>query len=85
MSSIKEIVELIDHTISDVMVPKNVRAALEEAKNIILDESKELRLRVSAAVYAIERVSDEPNIMPHTRTEIWNILSALESLGEKHE
>ncbi len=82
MSSIDEVIEMIDNVIADVMVPKNVKAALEEAKKVIKDESKDISLRVSSAVYLIEKVSDEPNLMPHTRMDIWNILSALESLGE---
>lgn len=83
MDSINEVVKMIENVTKDMLVPKNVRTALEEAKKIIEDESKDITLRVSSAVYLIERVSDEPNLMAHTRMNIWNILSALESLGEK--
>jgi uncharacterized protein (UPF0147 family) len=79
MVSVDDVITLMDKVINDTMVPRNVRSAVAEAKKII-QQKGDLSVRVSKAVYEIEKVSDEPNMMPHTRTDLWNILSALEAL-----
>ena len=74
-----EIIELIDNVSADTSVPKNIRRALSEAKER-LKGVDELSTRVSVAVYAIEAVSEDINMPMHARTQIWAILSALESM-----
>lgn len=76
---VAEIIELIDNVGGDTSVPKNIRRALSEAKDR-LKGSEELSTRVSVAVYAIEAVSEDINMPMHARTQIWAILSALESI-----
>lgn len=76
---VSEIIELIDNVSSDTSVPKNIRRALAEAKEK-LKGGGELSTRISSAVYCIEAVSEDINMPMHARTQIWAILSALESL-----
>lgn len=76
---VAEIIELIDNVGGDTSVPKNIRRALSEAKER-LKGADELSTRVSVAVYAIEAVSEDINMPMHARTQIWAILSALESI-----
>jgi uncharacterized protein (UPF0147 family) len=76
---ITEIVEMIDALLEDFSVPRNVRRALEEAKNRLLGAG-ELSVRASAAVYIIEPVSEDVNLPAHARTQLWAILSALEGI-----
>lgn len=79
MVSVQEIVGLIDGVATDTTVPKNIRRALEEAKARLTSQD-ELTLKVSSAIYSIESVSEDVNMPSHARMQIWNILSALESL-----
>ncbi|MGB9719371.1 MAG: UPF0147 family protein [Candidatus Anstonellales archaeon] len=74
-----EIIEMIDSLLQDFSVPRNVRRALEEAKNR-LRGSEELGVRISAAVYTVEAVSDDVNLPAHARAQLWAILSALEGI-----
>lgn len=76
---VAEVIEMIDNVGGDTSVPKNIRRALSEAKER-LKGADELSTRVSAAVYAIEAVSEDINMPMHARTQIWAILSALESI-----
>ena len=76
---VAEVIELIDMVGEDTSVPKNIRRALSEAKER-LKGADELSTKVSAAVYAIEAVSEDINMPMHARTQIWTILSALESI-----
>lgn len=76
---VSEVIELIDTVAEDTSVPKNIRRALAEAKDRLRGPD-ELSTRVSAAVYSIEAVSEDINMPMHARTQIWTILSALESI-----
>jgi len=79
MANVAEVVELIDGVISDSSVPKNIRKALSEAKDKLMSE-EELTVKVSSAIYSIESVSEDVNMPPHARMQIWSVMSALESM-----
>lgn len=80
--NVAEVIGLIDTVGEDTSVPKNIRRALSEAKER-LRGTDELSTRVSAAIYAIESISEDINMPMHARTQIWAILSALESIKTK--
>ena len=79
MNELDEIIEMIDAVLEDTSVPKNVRKALEEAKNVIKGDQP-LDVKISSAVYSIQTVTDDPNLLMHSRMQLWNILSALEAV-----
>lgn len=76
---IKHIHEMMEEVLADSTVPKNIRRAISEAKERLEGED-ELVVKISAATYLIESVSDDINMPPHARTQIWAIMSALESV-----
>ena len=82
--NVAEIVGLMDMVTEDTSVPKNIRRAISEAKER-LKGSEELSTRVGAAIYAIEAVSEDINMPMHARTQIWTILSALESTRPRNK
>ncbi len=61
-------------------VPSNVGEMLEEAADKLEDEEEELSVRVNTAGSILDRISNDPNIKQHTRTEIWNLASEVENL-----
>lgn len=63
----------------DTAIPKNIRKALTDSYDR-LQSAEEANVKVSAAIYLIESVSDDINMPPHARTQIWAIVGALESL-----
>ena len=65
----------------DDSVPSNVSEMLVEASEILENEEKDLSVRVNSASSVLDRVSNDPNIKQHTRTEIWNLASKTESLS----
>ena len=76
---IKEIVDLMDMLVEDTSVPKNIRKAVSEARDHLRTPG-EMSTRCSSAVYSLEAVSEDINMPMHARTQIWTILSALESV-----
>ena len=80
--SIGDVLDLIDDVLNDTTLPKNVRKALEEAKKA-LNESQDISVKVMKAIYLIDEVIEDPNLMPHTRMQLWNVMSALEAVKVK--
>jgi len=74
----KEISEMLSSLVNDSTIPKNIRKALSDAK-VRLDSDEEANVKISAAVYLIESITEDINMPPHARTQIWAIMSALES------
>jgi len=88
MPNKEEILELIkqanmqmDMLISDTSVPKNVRSAVNEAKNKPNEEG-DFTVRASSAIYNLDSVSNDINLPPQARTVIWGVLSVLESIKD---
>ncbi len=76
---VNEVIDMIESMIEDSSVPRNVKKALEEAK-LSLKESKDINVAVMKAVYSIEKITDDQNIPSHVRMDLWNVISALESI-----
>lgn len=81
---IAEVAELMDAVIEDTSVPRNIRKAVEEAKQKIVSEGKK-GVELTSAMYILDDISNDINMPSHTRTEIWNIISALEAIREKNK
>ena len=76
--------QLMDQIINDRSVPRNIKNAVSEAKQNFNDEKLgDLEVRISAAVSILDEITNDPNMPIYTRTQIWNIVSLLESLRAK--
>ena len=81
MEKVKDVLDLMDEVINDNGVPRNIRKTVEDAKKKV--EEKADVTNLSMAIYLLDDVSNDINMPPHTRTEIWTIISELEALKEK--
>lgn len=81
MASLDSVVQQMKNLAEDDSVPSNVSEMLVEASEILENEEKDLSVRVNSASSVLDRVSNDPNIKQHTRTEIWNLASKTESLS----
>lgn len=78
-SKLQNVVDLIESLVSDTSVPKNIRKTLGDARQRLL-ANEDVNVRLSAAIYLIETISDDINMPPHARTQVWAIMSALETV-----
>ena len=74
------VIPLIQQVANDRTVPRNIRSRCEESINILQDQNQEDGIKVNRVISAMDEVSNDPNIPMYTRTQIWNIVSILESL-----
>ncbi|VVC71638.1 Uncharacterised protein [uncultured archaeon] len=78
---IKQVISLMEFILNDTSIPKNVRKAVGDAREK-LNAKDDLIVRTSGAIYALDEVSNDINMPAHARTQIWTIVSALESIRE---
>ena len=76
---LKSIIETMSELLEDNTVPRNVKNKIEKIIEY-LKEDTEISLRLNKALNLLDEISDDNNIQPYTRTQIWNIASVLESL-----
>ncbi len=80
-TDINAIADLMGSVLEDNQVPRNIRGAVDEAKRAILSATDDVAL--SRAIYLLDDVSNDINLPSHSRTDLWTIISELESLKEK--
>jgi uncharacterized protein len=78
------VIDLMEGVIEDTSVPRNIRKAVEDAKQK-LEGEKDSGVSVTSAMYLLEDISNDINMPSHTRTEIWQIISELETIREKNK
>jgi len=77
------VVELMQGIAEDNSVPRNIRAAIAEAREKL--ENGDIDVGTTSAVYVLDDISNDINMPSHTRTEIWQLISELEAVREKHK
>lgn len=80
--AINRVNQILQHIMEDTSVPRNIRRAAEESKDILAKEDEEPTIRASNVISILDEISNDPNIPIHARTLIWNVLSELESIRE---
>ena len=77
--SIESIEPALNELKEDAAVPKNVKLKIEKVIGI-LKKNSEVTIKVSKALNELEEVADDVNLESYTRTQVWNVISALEKI-----
>lgn len=82
MDKLANVIDAINEVLEDNTLPKNVK---EKLNNILthLKNNSELSLKLDKALHDLESISEDSNIQTYTRTQLWNIVSMLESGNSK--
>lgn len=78
MSTLDEIQELLNNLCGDRTISKNVREALEDIREDLKTDG-DVNVKIDAALQKVEGLSLDPNLSSHSRTQLWNLTSLLES------
>jgi uncharacterized protein (UPF0147 family) len=60
--------------------PKNIKEKIQNIIAILQSTEDEVSIKKSKAIEILEQISNENNIQPFLRTQIWNVVSILETL-----
>ena len=63
----------------DRTVPRNIREKVEASIRALQNTKEGVKMSVNTAISNLDEVSNDPNIPMYTRTQIWNIVTALEA------
>ncbi|RME55105.1 hypothetical protein D6777_01605 [Candidatus Woesearchaeota archaeon] len=75
-----ELIESLEMIEQDLGIPKNVKCKIRNAILALQDTSIELSVKANKALQELDEISDDPNIPPYVRPQIWNIVSLLAGL-----
>ncbi|MEK6861465.1 MAG: UPF0147 family protein [Nanoarchaeota archaeon] len=80
MANVQEIISILSLIEEDNTVPKNIRTKIKSAM-VILEEpnGQSLDVKFDKIIQDLDDLSNDPNLPPYTRTQIWNVVSTLES------
>ncbi len=76
---IRDVVELLEQIHNDSSVPKNIGTRIRNAINTLEEEGKPSAVKSDKAIEELDFMSDDSNMPTYTRTQIWHIVSLLES------
>ena len=76
----EEVINLIQQVANDRTVPRNIRSKCEESIESLKDEKEDIAVRINTVISNMDEISNDPNIPTYTRTQVWNIVSIMESM-----
>lgn len=75
-----DILDSLDEIKGDSTVPKNVKLKIDEMISTLKDEKTDISIRVDKVQQELEDISSDSNLQAFTRTQLWNVVSLLETL-----
>lgn len=79
MAMFEDVVTMIKMIAEDRSVPRNIREKCNEIIGILQDSKETIPIKINAAISTFDEISNDVNIPMYTRTQVWNIVSLLES------
>ena len=76
--NINEILSVVSQIEQDSTVPKNVKTKIKEII-AILQQDLDAAVKSNKILQELDDIADDPNMPTYTRTQIWSIVSALET------
>ncbi|MCB9362009.1 UPF0147 family protein [Candidatus Woesearchaeota archaeon] len=73
------ITDYLKELIDDNTVPRNIKTKIASIIEILEKEAEEDSIKVNKALDELEEISNDTNMQPFTRTQIWNVISLLEN------
>lgn len=75
-----EIINALEVIEKDRAIPKNVREGIKNSMQVLREEHIKTAVKINRSLQELEELSDNPNTPIYTRTQLWNIVSLLESV-----
>lgn len=72
------IIDALQEIASDGAVPRNIKEKLTQIIITLKNEEEDFLMRKDKALSELDEIVEDTNLQPYTRTQIWNVVSALE-------
>ncbi len=77
MDSLQQAIYALQELIDDSSTPRALREKITSVMTV-LNQNTEKSIKVSKAINQLENVTEDSNLQPFTRTQLFNIVSLLE-------
>lgn len=79
MSGLDSVIISLSELQEDATVPRNVRSQMQGIISSLRADT-ELSIKINRALNDLDEISSDVNLQSYARTQIWNIMSALEKI-----
>lgn len=76
----QNVIETLGLIKEDNSVPKNVREKVSNSILVLKEKDLDVGIKINKSLQELDDISEDPNIPAYTRTQIWNVVSLLESI-----
>jgi uncharacterized protein (UPF0147 family) len=77
----KEVVVEFERMCNDEGIPQNIKVKMESIVSMLSDKETTAEFKTNKALQELDEISEENNVPEHLRTQIWSLVSILESLN----
>ncbi|MBS3108413.1 UPF0147 family protein [Candidatus Woesearchaeota archaeon] len=79
VNTVDTIVGMLSQIQEDFSVPKSIRDKIKSTISILADSGADATIKCDRSLQELDDIASDPAIPVYIRTQIWNILSILES------
>ncbi len=79
MVDVQEVIQELSAIKEDSDVPKNIRERIREMILSLNSDGEDFQLKVDKTIQNLDDISNDPNLPSFTRTQIWGVMSSMES------
>ena len=76
---IKQVLAAFEDLLDDVTLPKNAKQKIEKIVRALQNQN-DSNLEISKAIQELEEIGEDMNLQSYTRTQLFNVISLLESI-----
>lgn len=82
--SIEKVMITLREVSEDAVVPRNIKLKLQSIISH-LNKNTELSIKLNKALNELDDIVNDVNLQPHTRTQIYSVVSILEKMTQSIE
>ena len=79
---INQALPILGRVSEDSTTPRNIRRAAKSAMDALQNQELTAAVRASNAIAILDEISQDPNMPPYTRVQLWNVVSVLEAIKD---
>ena len=76
----QQIVQILESISNDLETPRNIRRIAKSAADELFNEKLSPQVRAANAIEMIEEIISDSNMPTFTRTQLWLVISLLETI-----
>ena len=74
------VIEFLNDLKTESAIPKNVKFKIDSVITSLSEQKVEIPVKIDKSLQELDEVLEDPNTPSHIRTQMWNVVSLLESI-----